>query len=310
MRKRDEDDGIRWDEAMPPPPRKYDAGSLADALVEICAEYLAGRAAHADNPDTYQVIIHAGAGAITAPAERQAPEAQAPGPQADRVSAETSSAKALATLKETIPLLTFPVGHAAYPERCHIENGPAISLAMLQMIACSATISTMLHDTGGNVLNVGRRSRKASPALRRAARERDRYRCRFPGCESRRVDLHHILFWANGGETKLANIICLCKRHHRLVHDKDIIIATLSDGAFAFYLSNGTLIPSSPPLPSSTEGTITACHDATITPATIIPPHSGERLDLSMAIWICFANAKNRASSAPREPAVAGAPVT
>ena len=71
MRERDSEDGIRWDEAMPPPPRKCDAGSLAGALVEICAEYLASRAAHADNPDTYQVIIHVGAGAITTPAEGQ-----------------------------------------------------------------------------------------------------------------------------------------------------------------------------------------------------------------------------------------------
>jgi len=162
----------------------------------------------------------------------------------------------------------------------------------------------MLHDTDGNVLNVGRRSRKASAALRRAARERDRYSCRFPGCESRRVDLHHILFWANGGETNLANIICLCKRHHRLIHDKSIIIATLSDGAFAFYLPNGTLISSSPPLPSSTGGTITTCHTAVITPATIIPPYSGERLDLRMAIWICFANAKNRVGSAPSSASI------
>ena len=91
-------------------------------------------------------------------------------------------------------------------------------------------------------------------------------------------------------------------RHHRLVHDKNTIIATLSDGAFAFYLPNGTLIPSSPPLPRSTGGTITTCHDATITPATIIPPHSGERLDLHMAIWICFANAKPQAGSARDEP--------
>jgi hypothetical protein len=127
MRERDSEDGVRWDEAMPPPPRKCDAGSLAGALVEICAEYLASRAAHADNPDTYQVIIHAGAGAITTPEERQIPESEGPGPQADGASAETSSAKALAALKEPIPLLTFPVSHPAPPERCHIEDGPAIS---------------------------------------------------------------------------------------------------------------------------------------------------------------------------------------
>jgi len=34
---------------------------------------------------------------------------------------------------------------------------------------------------------------------------------------------------------------------------------------------------------------------AVITPATIIPPHSGERLDLHLAIWICFTNARNQA---------------
>jgi hypothetical protein len=111
------------------------------------------------------VIIHAGAGAITAVAEHLAPEPKAPGPQADCVSAETSSAIALAALKETVALLTFPVSHPACPERCHIEDGSAIS------------------------------------------------------------------------------------------------------------------------------------------PATIIPPHSGERLDLHMAMWICFANVRNRAGSASKEAA-------
>jgi hypothetical protein len=48
-----------------PPRRNEDTESLADALVGICAGFLAGRAAQADNPDTYQVIIHAGAAAIS-----------------------------------------------------------------------------------------------------------------------------------------------------------------------------------------------------------------------------------------------------
>jgi hypothetical protein len=76
-------------------------------------------------PDRGYLPVHAGVGAITAPAERQTPESQAPGPQDEGASAETSSAKALTALKETIPLLTFPVSHPAYLERCHIEDGPA-----------------------------------------------------------------------------------------------------------------------------------------------------------------------------------------
>jgi hypothetical protein len=171
------------------------------------------------------------------------------------------------------------------------------------MIACNATISTMLHDAGGNVLGVGRRTRRPPAALRRAARERDRYRCRFPGCESRRADLHHVLFWANGGQTRLTNLICLCKRHHTIVHGKAIIIAA-AGGGFAFSLADGTPIPSSPPLPASGPARITACHDAVITPSTIIPPHSGGRLDLHLAIWTCLANAKNQAARREREQAL------
>ena len=53
------------------------------------------------------------------------------------------------------------------------------------------------------------------------------------------------------------------------------------------------LIPHSPPLPE-TNGDITTSHDADITYHTIIPPHSGERLNLH-AIWICLHNAEIKA---------------
>ena len=54
------------------------------------------------------------------------------------------------------------------------------------------------------------------------------------------------------------------------------------------------MIPASPPLPQP-DGTIGDCHDADITPDTIIPPWYGERLDLDYAIYTCFANAANQA---------------
>jgi hypothetical protein len=57
---------------------------------------------------------------------------------------------------------TPPISHPAYPGRCHIDDGPAISPATVQLIGCNATISTMVHDTDGNVLDVGRRTRKSS----------------------------------------------------------------------------------------------------------------------------------------------------
>jgi len=152
----------------------------------------------------------------------------------------------------------------------------------------------MIHDLSGAIIDVGRRTRKPPPALRRALRERDRGRCQYPGCDCRRTDAHHILYWANGGETNLAGLISFCKRHHGIVHEKDIIIAATATG-FAFYTKDGTPIPASPALPEP-DGGIAGCHDAAITPTTINPPHSGERLNLSLAIWTAFANARTQAN--------------
>ena len=140
------------------------------------------------------------------------------------------------------------------------------------------------------VLDVGRRQRTPPPALRRAVRERDGYRCQFPGCESRRTDIHHIQHWSKGGRTKLGNLILLCRAHHVIVHDNGYVITSAS-GGFTFTTGTGTLIPASPALPASDED-IRTCHDARVTPDTIIPAWYGDRLDLDHAIWACFANAR------------------
>ena len=255
-------------------PAEVTSLSLADALLVIAEAFLAGKAAAADDPEVYQVIVHVGTDAVTA-----APSPASPAAGAGDVSAETSGAG-----------LQTP-GHPADPARCHVEDGPAISVTTAQMIACSSALSWMLHDSVGKLLDLGRRCRRPNAALRRAARERDTCRCRFPGCESRRVDLHHIQYWSNGGRTKLDNLVSLCKRHHMLVHERGFLIAAARDGTFAFYRPDGTALPACPPLPSA-DGTLEDCHDADITPETIIPPWYGERLDLDHAIYVCFANAQ------------------
>jgi hypothetical protein len=208
------------------------------------------------------------------------------------VSAETPSP---VPAPRVAPAPSARADHPADPARCHVEDGPAISVTTAQMIACSSSISWMLHDSAGKLLDLGRRRRRPNAALRRAARERDKCRCRFPGCESRRVDLHHIQYWSYGGRTSLDNLVSLCKYHHQLVHDRGYLIAAVRDGTFAFYRPDGTAIPAGPPLPPA-DGMIGGCHDADITPETIIPPWYGERLDLDHAIYVCLANAASQAS--------------
>jgi hypothetical protein len=103
--------------------------------------------------------------------------------------------------------------------RCEVEHGPWIAAETARRLACDASIVRMIDDADGEPLKVGRRTRSISAALRRALRARD-HGCRFPGCTHRRfVDGHHVTHWAEGGETNLGNLVSLCRRHHRLVHE-------------------------------------------------------------------------------------------
>ena len=45
-------------------------------------------------------------------------------------------------------------------------------------------------------------------------------RCRGQGCTIpvAWTDAHHIIHWADGGQTCLTNLVLLCRRHHRLLH--------------------------------------------------------------------------------------------
>ena len=244
------------------PGRQTPAG-LADALVDLAGAFLAGKIAGASNPDIYQVIVHVGAEALTPEAGLEAE----PGPDAR------------------------PAGHPANPLRCHLEDGPAISPATAQRLACQATVSWMLHDHKGNVLDVGRRHRRPPPALRRAVRERDQYRCQAPGCQSRRTDIHHIRPWAKGGKTRLRDLILLCEAHHMIVHAFGYIIILADDGTFIFTRPDGTILPNCPPLPEA-DADLSSQHQADITADSIIPSGLADKFDLDVTIWASFANAR------------------
>jgi len=110
-------------------------------------------------------------------------------------------------------------------------------------LACDAGVVHWLENTDGETLNVGRKTRTIPPALRRALNKRDGG-CRFPGCTCRRfVDAHHIHHWADGGETSLRNLVLLCRRHHRLVHEAGFGIRKTVGGNISFSDPAGKDIP-------------------------------------------------------------------
>jgi hypothetical protein len=88
------------------------------------------------------------------------------------------------------------------PCMCELEDGTRVSAETARRLACDASVVGVEKDSNGSVLDVGRKSRTVPGALRRALEARDRG-CRFPGCGLRFTDGHHIVHWADGGETSL-----------------------------------------------------------------------------------------------------------
>jgi hypothetical protein len=112
----------------------------------------------------------------------------------------------------------------------HNEHA-GMSAEASRRLLCDAGIVAVLDDARGEPLDVGRRTRSISAALRRALIARDGG-CRFPGCTNRRwIDGHHIKHWCDGGDTSLKNTVLLCGRHHTLVHEGGFsVVADAADG--------------------------------------------------------------------------------
>jgi hypothetical protein len=137
--------------------------------------------------------------------------------------------------------------------RCQLDDGPSISAETARRAACdSGLVSVFERD--GEPLSVGRKTRPVPPALRRALAFRDRC-CQFPGCERHRfTDAHHIKHWALGGTTSLENLVLLCRRHHRLVHEGGFSIQRSADGKVTVHHPGGWPIPDVPRLRRSHPG--------------------------------------------------------
>jgi len=183
--------------------------------------------------------------------------------------------------------------------RCEIEQGPAIPAETVRRLACDASLLQVLENEHGVPLDVGRKTRSIPPAIRRALNTRDGG-CRFPGCTHQRyVDAHHIEHWADGGETKLANLVTLCRLHHRLVHEGEILIDTLPGGGWRFLHPDGRHFE----LIRCTESgsydgeELERAHAALgidIDSDTAATRWRGERMDYDLGVWV-LCNQANRA---------------
>lgn len=100
-------------------------------------------------------------------------------------------------------------------------------------LACDASVSRIVYGPNSEILDYGRKTRVVPLGLRRAVIARDRT-CVRSGCgrSARWCDVHHIIFWADGGETVITNLCLLCRYHHTQLH---LELITLDDLDIPFF---------------------------------------------------------------------------
>jgi hypothetical protein len=118
-----------------------------------------------------------------------------------------------------------------------------LPIESVRRLCCDGETVVIVEDEDGEPLNVGRKTRTVPKAIKRALWARDEG-CVFPGCTHKRfVDAHHIQHWSAGGETSLGNLLLLCTRHHRLVHEGGFAIAKNYLDRWYFKRPDGHAVP-------------------------------------------------------------------
>jgi len=119
-----------------------------------------------------------------------------------------------------------------------------LPIESVRRIACDSDKVVLIENGIGEPLSVGRKTRVVPAAIKRALSARDKG-CVFPGCRNRRfVDAHHIRHWSAGGETSLENLMLLCTRHHRLVHEGGFRVDKDYLDRWMFKRPDGRAVPS------------------------------------------------------------------
>ncbi|MBV9953501.1 MAG: DUF222 domain-containing protein [Acidimicrobiia bacterium] len=135
--------------------------------------------------------------------------------------------------------------------RLQAHLGSVLPDRLRRYLLCDATVAPVLRVDGVPV-SVGRAQHIVPDRTRRLVERRDGG-CRVPGCpNSRGIQVHHIVHWEDGGPTDTDNLCCLCRRHHRLLHNGVISItgdADDPDGLTVTDRWNRRLDPTGKPIP-------------------------------------------------------------
>ena len=106
-----------------------------------------------------------------------------------------------------------------------LDFGGRVSPESLRMLCCDAAVVPIVMNGRGQPLDVGRATRTIPDGLRRAVAARDKGCC-HPGCDRPPswCEIHHVVPWEQGGQTKLSSLAMYCKVHHRHIHSTEWVM--------------------------------------------------------------------------------------
>ena len=112
-----------------------------------------------------------------------------------------------------------------------MEFSLPISAKSVQRMACDCSVTRVLLNQDSLIIDVGRSKRVIDGVMRKVLMARDKH-CQWPGCErpASYCDGHHVIHWIDGGQTNLDNVVLLCRRHHRMLHEGGWQMIRTSDG--------------------------------------------------------------------------------
>ncbi len=127
-----------------------------------------------------------------------------------------------------------------------IEGVGPVPAEVVRRLACDANVVLSVEGRDGSILDQGRARRDPTVAQRIEIARRDKG-CRFPGCTfTEFTDVHHVHHWTKGGVTNLENLVTLCDRHHRAVHELGWVMSGNADAALTFTSPHGREMRSVP----------------------------------------------------------------
>ena len=189
----------------------------ADALVRMAREYFSGSTSAesaSSSADHYQVVVHVDESALRAK-------------EAEVVDTNDVKGEAKECAKE---------------DSAKEDSRSDLPIETVRRLTCDTSLISVLEDSEGNPLNVGRKKRVVSTAIRRALFARDE-QCRYPGCTHKKwLDAHHVTHWIDVGETSVDNLILLCSKHHRLLHEGGYQIVADQEGGIRIHTNNGQVL--------------------------------------------------------------------